>query len=167
MMHRGSQARVVSKDDARWIGKSKVQFCMLKTQKQNLPTARSVESKSKPGEAVSATSVFGRIGPHMIIYWIRHTSCQIFTVLWIELERPRFLSGIVLYCWSCSQCQLSLCISVCALFAEPVVGKTWAKRLEENVTSCRNYRLIYSLLTGVAAITQPLSWLTQQPKQQP
>ena len=67
MMHRGSQARVVSKDDARWTGKSKVQFCMLKTQRQNLPTSWSVESKSKPGEAVSATSVFGCVGPHMIM----------------------------------------------------------------------------------------------------
>ena len=157
MMHRGSQARVVSKDDARWIGKSKVQFCMLKTQKQNLPTARSVESKSKPGEAVSATSVFGRIGPHMIIYWIRHTSCQIFTVLWIELERPRLLSGIVLYCWSCSQCQLSWCVWVCALLPEPMVGRAQAERLEEKARSPRNCTHMSFLPAGTAAVAADIT----------
>ena len=44
MMHRGSQARAVSKEDTRWIGKSKVQFCMLETQEQNVLTSQSMES---------------------------------------------------------------------------------------------------------------------------
>ena len=48
------------------------------------------------------------------------------------------------------------------LFAEPRAGKAQAKRLEEDSRSCRNCRHVYSLLTGMAAITQPLSWLTQQ-----
>ena len=52
-------------------------------------------------------------------------------------------------------------------FAESRVGKAQAKWLDGNVRSPRNYRPFYSLLVGMAAITQPLSWLTQQPLQQP
>ena len=43
--------------------------------------------------------------------------------------------GGLLYHWSCSWCQLSHCISLCALFAEPRVGKgvSWeaGRSLEE------------------------------------
>ena len=46
---------------------------------------------------------------------------------------------------------LSHCISLCALFAEPMVGKTQAKRLEENSRSRRNCRCIYSFLAGATA----------------
>ena len=61
----------------------------------------------------------------------------------------------------------SCCISLCALFAEPRVGKVWAKRLEEDLRSCRTYRHIYSVLVDAAAITVDtlyvlLSWLTQR-----
>ena len=48
------------------------------------------------------------------------------------------------------------------LFTEPRVGKAQAKRLEEDLRSHRNCRHVYSLLAGMAAITQPLSWLMQQ-----
>ena len=51
------------------------------------------------------------------------------------------------------QRQLSCCISLCALFAEPMVGKAWSERLEENSRSCRNCRHIYSHLVDTAAIT--------------
>ena len=44
-----------------------------------------------------------------------------------------------------------------ALFAESGVGKVRAKRLDGNVRSHRNCRPFYSLLVGMAAITQPLS----------
>ena len=33
-----------------------------------------------------------------------------------------------------------------------MVGKAQAKRLEENVRSCRNFRPNYSLLAGIAAV---------------
>ena len=39
-----------------------------------------------------------------------------------------------------------------ALFAEPRVGKVWAKRLEGDLKSHRNCRHIYSLLAGTAGI---------------
>ena len=51
------------------------------------------------------------------------------------------------------QHQLSCCIPLCALFAEPMVGKAWSERLEENLRSCRNCRHIYSLLSDTAAVT--------------
>ena len=54
-------------------------------------------------------------------------------------------------------------VLVFTLFAEPRIGKAQAKRLEEDSRSHRKCRHIYSLLAGTAAITQPLSWLTQQP----
>ena len=50
-----------------------------------------------------------------------------------------------------------------SLFTEPRVGKACAKSLEGDLRSHRNCRYVYSLLTGTTAITQPLSWLTQQP----
>ena len=40
-----------------------------------------------------------------------------------------------------------------ALFAELRVGKAQAKRLEEDLRSHRNYRHVYSLLAGLAAVT--------------
>ena len=43
---------------------------------------------------------------------------------------PLHFSKKHLYCWSCSWCQLSCCIFLCALFTEPMVGKVQAKRLE-------------------------------------
>ena len=46
------------------------------------------------------------------------------------------------------------------------VGKTRAKRLDGDPRSRGNCRYIYSVLAVTAAITQPLSWLTQQPWQQ-
>ena len=38
-----------------------------------------------------------------------------------------------------------------ALFAVPMVSKTRAKRMEENVRSLSNYRSVYSLLADMAA----------------
>ena len=38
------------------------------------------------------------------------------------------------------------------VFAEPMVSKARAKKLEEEVRNPRNYRHVYSLLTGTAAI---------------
>ena len=49
------------------------------------------------------------------------------------------------------------------LFTEPRVGKAQVKRLEENLRSYRNCSHGYSLLVVIAAITQPLPWLMQQP----
>ena len=40
-----------------------------------------------------------------------------------------------------------------AQFAEPRIGKVRTKRLEGDSRSHRNYRYVYSLLTGVATIT--------------
>ena len=82
------------------------------------------------------------------------------SLLWSK--RTGYISWTWLSCWSCSGCQLSCCISLCALFAEPVVGEARAKKLEEDLRGCRNWRHAYSLLAGIAAITQPLSWLAQQ-----
>ena len=42
------------------------------------------------------------------------------------------------------------------------VSKAWAGELEEDLRSHRKCRHVYSPLAGTAAITQPLSWLTQQ-----
>lgn len=39
------------------------------------------------------------------------------------------------------------------MFAEPMVGKAQAKRLEENSKSHRNCRCIYSLLASAAALS--------------
>ena len=58
--------------------------------------------------------------------------------------------------------QLSCCIPLCPLFVEPRVGKAQAKRLERDLRSRRNFRQVYSLLVGTAAITQPLSRLAQR-----
>ena len=54
-----------------------------------------------------------------------------------------------LYFWSCLWHQLSCCISLCPLLAEPMVGKAWAKMQEEVLRNRRNYRPVYSLLVGV------------------
>ena len=43
-------------------------------------------------------------------------------------------------------------VSLCALSTEPTLGTARAKRLEENVRSCRNCRHIYSFLAGAAAV---------------
>ena len=43
------------------------------------------------------------------------------------------------------------------LFSEPWVGKAQAKRLEEYLRSCRNYRYIYSLLTDAAAVAAAIA----------
>ena len=53
------------------------------------------------------------------------------------------------------------------LFAEPRVGKVWAKKLEGDARSHRNCIHIYSLLTDAAVIAMDklssvLPWLTQQ-----
>lgn len=45
------------------------------------------------------------------------------------------------------------CASLFTLFIEPRVGKARAGKLEESSRSHRNYRYVYSLLTGVATIT--------------
>ena len=55
-------------------------------------------------------------------------------------------------------------LTVSALFAEPRAGKAQAKRLGGDSRSHRKCRHVYSPLAGKAAITQPLSWLTQQPE---
>ena len=54
-------------------------------------------------------------------------------------------------------------VSLFTLFAEPRVGKAQAKKLEGDARSHRNCRHIYSVLAGMAAMTQPLSWMMQQP----
>ena len=56
-----------------------------------------------------------------------------------------------------------LLFTLLVLLAEPRVGKLRAKKLEEDSRSRRNCRQVYSLLAGSAAVTQSLSWLTQQP----
>ena len=48
------------------------------------------------------------------------------------------------------------------LFAELRVGKARAKRLED-LRSRRDYRHVYSLLAGIAATIQRLSWLAWHP----
>ena len=75
-------------------------------------------------------------------------------------------------CWvSCRLCQLLLILftvpivlqfTLVTLFAEPRLGKTQAKRLEEEASSYRNCKHVSSLLAGMAAIAQPLSWMMQQ-----
>ena len=49
------------------------------------------------------------------------------------------------------------------LLVESRVGKVQAERLEEDL-SHRDCRHVFSLLAGLAALTQPLSWLMQQPQ---
>ena len=64
-----------------------------------------------------------------------------------------FLFSIgVFYCWFCSQHQSFLCISLCALFTEPMVGKVRTKRPEENARS--------SICVGTADAFI-FSWLVQ------
>ena len=75
-------------------------------------------------------------------------------------------------CWvSCRLCRLLIILftapivlhfTLVTLFAEPRLGKTQAKRLEEEARSHRSCEHISSLLAGMAAIAQPLSWMTQQ-----
>ena len=59
---------------------------------------------------------------------------------------------------------IALLFMLSALFAEPRVGKAWAKRLEEDSRGLRNCRHIYPLPADTAAITTYsvalLSWLT-------
>ena len=55
-----------------------------------------------------------------------------------------------------------LLLTLFTLFTEPGVGKARVKRLKEDLRCCRSCRHIYSLLVGMAAITQPLSLLIQQ-----
>ena len=46
-----------------------------------------------------------------------------------------------------------MCLSCCSsLFTEPRGGKVPAKRLEENVSSHRRYRCVYSLMVGAGAV---------------
>ena len=52
---------------------------------------------------------------------------------------------------------LYLTVPMCT---EPRVSKMRAKRLEKD-------SMVYSLLAGMAAITQLLFWLRQRPEQQP
>ena len=84
----------------------------------------------------------------------------------VQPKEKKIAQWTLLYCWSCSQCQFSCCISLCALFTEPRVAKMWAKRLERDSKSHRNCRHIYSLLAGAAAVAANTlyslpSWLTQ------
>ena len=55
-----------------------------------------------------------------------------------------------------------LLFTLCALLAEPRIGKELAKRLQGDSRNNRNCRHVYSLLAGMAAITQSLSWRTQE-----
>ena len=48
-------------------------------------------------------------------------------------------------------------VSLCTLFAEPMVGKVRTKRLEENARSRRNCRHVYSLLAGTAAVAADIT----------
>ena len=85
----------------------------------------------------------------------------------LKLSSEGGTSHILVYCSSsCSRHQLSFCISLCAVFIEPRVGKAWAKSLKENSESLSNFRCIYSILADTATITTDtvyslLSWLTQ------
>ena len=67
------------------------------------------------------------------------------------------LNWCQLYCWSCSQHQLSHCYLMYTLFSEPIVGKARVKRLEENVRSQRKCRCIYSVLAGIAAVVADIT----------
>ena len=69
----------------------------------------------------------------------------------------------ILYRWSCSQRQLSRCISLCPLFPEPTAGKEQAKRLEENARSPRICKWVYSLLAGAAAEALEITISTYNP----
>ena len=63
--------------------------------------------------------------------------------------------GHLVYCWSCSCCQLSYCIHALSTpFTDPAVGKAQAKILEGDSRSHRSCRHVYSLLAGRAAIPQ-------------
>ena len=62
-------------------------------------------------------------------------------------------TSYMLHCWSCVWHQI---IWLFTLLVEPKVGKARANRLKGDV-SHRNCRNAYSLLVGIAAITQPLS----------
>ena len=71
--------------------------------------------------------------------------------VFLQCGRPGFDPWVGKMAWR-KEWQLSCCISLCTLFAEPRIGKARAKRLEEDSGSRRNCRHIYSLL----------SWLMQQ-----
>lgn len=60
---------------------------------------------------------------------------------------------------------MSPCSSLSALLAECTVGKVRVKTLEENLTSHRNGRRVYSLLAGTAGTTQHN--ITQHNRAQP
>ena len=62
-----------------------------------------------------------------------------------------------MYCLSCSWHQLSCSISLCTLLTESMISKAWAKRLEEDSRDDRNWRCIYSLLDGAAAIAADIT----------
>ena len=68
-----------------------------------------------------------------------------------------------LYCWSCSQRQMSHCISLCPLFPEPTAGKEQAKRLGENARNPRICKWVYSLLAGAAAEAPEITINTHNP----
>ena len=50
-----------------------------------------------------------------------------------------------------------LLFTLFVLFAEPGVDKAQAKRLEEELMSCRNCRHVYSLLADIAAIAAAIT----------
>ena len=60
-----------------------------------------------------------------------------------------------------------LLFTLCALFAEPRVGKELAKRLQGDSRNNSNCRRVHSLLGGMAAITQSPSWRKQELQQPP
>ena len=69
----------------------------------------------------------------------------------------------VIYCIADTIHSASHLFTPSALFTESRVHEAGAKRQEEDMRSHRNWRHIYSLLTGTTDIIQPLSCLTQEP----
>ena len=77
-------------------------------------------------------------------------SHNLFSLLYIYLSK-------IMCCWSCSQSQLSRCISLNTLFVELWVGKAWAQRLEEISRSCRTARHVYYLLDDAEPIASAVA----------
>ena len=67
-------------------------------------------------------------------------------------------ADVMLSRWPCLLRQLSCYISLCALFAEPRVGKVETGKLEENSKSHRNCRHVYFLWAGKAAVAADITW---------
>ena len=63
----------------------------------------------------------------------------------------------------CSTLMILFQMPIVLLFTEPRVSKVCAKRLPACWRSSRSCGNVSSLLVGMEAMTQPPSWLMQQP----